>query len=118
MDSSREDLPRVSVGTVQDWQRLEGNYKRATLSHLEEQILAKGLTGERDALLAHINQVGTSVVRCRLFSRVIFQFVDRTLKAARPNLRINGQNYESLDHDGQSQHTQPLSVFILLTSAN
>ncbi|KAF9466435.1 hypothetical protein BDZ94DRAFT_221698 [Collybia nuda] len=83
MDSSREDLPRVSVGTVQDWQRLESNYKRATLSHLDQQILAKSLTTERDALLKHINQ-----------------FIDQTLKAARPNLRINGQNYESLDHGG------------------
>jgi hypothetical protein len=39
-----------------------------------------------------------------------FQFVDQTFKMAQPNLRINGLNYETLDHNEHSWiHTFSLS---------
>ncbi|GLB35221.1 hypothetical protein LshimejAT787_0207860 [Lyophyllum shimeji] len=85
---SREDLPRVSVDSVQAWHRLKNNCRTAALASLEEHIAAHGLIGERDALVAHTNQ-----------------FVERTFQMAQPNLRINGQNYESLDQD--EQNTEP-----------
>lgn len=54
---TREDLHRIIVGTVQDWQKLCSNYRRATLDNLQSQILANDLSHETDALLAHIDQV-------------------------------------------------------------
>ena len=56
MPSAREDS-RITVGNVQEWQRLCSNYKHATLASLQSEILANGLSHESDALLAHINQV-------------------------------------------------------------
>lgn len=84
MDSAREDQPRVSLGTVQDWRRLKANYSQNALTHLEEVVASSNLGNEKDALIAYMNQ-----------------FVDQTFKMAQPNLRVNGQNYETLD---QSEH--------------
>ncbi|KAF8797855.1 hypothetical protein BYT27DRAFT_6905479 [Phlegmacium glaucopus] len=81
---TREDLHRITVGNVQDWQKLCFNYRRATLANLQSQILANDLNHETDALLAHIEQ-----------------FIERTFSIARPNLRVNGQNLESLDESGR-----------------
>ncbi|RDB21544.1 Kinetochore protein mis14 [Hypsizygus marmoreus] len=85
---SREELPRVSVGSVQDWQRLKINYKNAALARLEEHVVAYGLNTERDVLVASTNQ-----------------FIDQTFQMAQRNLRINGQNCESLDEN--EQNTEP-----------
>lgn len=84
MDSAREDQPRVSLGTVRDWRRLKANYSQNALTHLEEVVASSNLGNEKDALIAYMNQ-----------------FVDQTFKMAQPNLRVNGQNYETLD---QSEH--------------
>ena len=54
---TREDFHRITVGNVQDWQKLRSNYKRATLASLQSQILANGSNHETDVLLAHIDQV-------------------------------------------------------------
>jgi hypothetical protein len=56
MDSSREDQTRISVGTVQDWQRLKFNFSHTALTHVEG-IVSSDLTSEKDALIAHMNQV-------------------------------------------------------------
>ncbi|KAG5635427.1 hypothetical protein H0H81_011317 [Sphagnurus paluster] len=53
---SREELPRISVGSVQDWNRLKTNYKAAALESLEERITTERLHNERDAMIAHANQ--------------------------------------------------------------
>jgi len=81
---TREDLHRIAVGNVQDWQILCSNYRHATLASFQSQILAHGLNNETDTLLAHINQ-----------------YIERTFSIARPNLRVNGQNLESLDENGR-----------------
>ncbi|TFK42847.1 hypothetical protein BDQ12DRAFT_732446 [Crucibulum laeve] len=81
---SREDLPRVSVETVKDWERLKSNYKQAALARLDGHLNGT-TTLERDALVAHLNE-----------------FIDQTFKIAEPNLRINGHTFESLDQDGQN----------------
>ncbi|KAG6910885.1 hypothetical protein DXG01_006568 [Tephrocybe rancida] len=54
---SREELPRVSLASVHDWYRLKANYKSTALASLQEHIISHGLAAERDALLAHTNQV-------------------------------------------------------------
>jgi len=70
MDSTREDLPRVSVGTVRDWQRLKSNYTQAALARLEEHVSANNLTDQRDALLDHMNQVIHSIqCLCKVLTR-------------------------------------------------
>jgi len=82
---SREDLPRVSVGSVHDWQKVRTNFKDAAVSQLQERIVAaKGLSQERDVIIAHLDQ-----------------FIERTFGLAQPNLRINGTNFESLDESGR-----------------
>ena len=58
---TREDLHRVAVGNVQDWQKLCSNYRLAMHASLQSHILAHGINHETDALLAHIDQVGTSM---------------------------------------------------------
>lgn len=80
---SREDIPRVSVDTVQDWQRLRSNCKNAALAHLQAQIGATSLGDEQDTLLSHMNQ-----------------FIDLSFSTAQPNLRVNGHNYEALNDKG------------------
>ncbi|KAG5725354.1 hypothetical protein E4T56_gene6758 [Termitomyces sp. T112] len=79
---SREDFPRVSLATVNDWHTVKANYKSTVLDVLNELIQSHGLAAERDALLAHANQ-----------------YVERVCKMARPNLRVNGHNFESLSQD-------------------
>jgi len=81
---TREDLHKITVGSVQEWQKLRSNYRRATLASLQSQILTNGLDHETEALIAHIDQ-----------------FIERTFLIARPNLRVNGQNFESLDENGR-----------------
>jgi len=83
---SREDMPRVSVDTVQDWQRLRSNCKNAALAHLQAQIGATSLGGEQDALLSHMNQ-----------------FIDLSFSTAQPNLRVNGHNFEALNDKGDME---------------
>jgi len=61
---TREDLPRVSVGTFPDWRRIEGNYKRAALDALDSHITENGLESEREAMLVHMNKVRLSQPCC------------------------------------------------------
>ncbi|KAG6861900.1 hypothetical protein C0995_010606 [Termitomyces sp. Mi166 len=90
---SREDFPRVSLATVNDWQRLKANYTSNVLDVLDEHTESHGLVAERDALLAHANQ-----------------YIERVFEVAQPNLRINGHNFESLDQDEYSASALPTRV--------
>ncbi|KAF9052734.1 hypothetical protein BJ165DRAFT_1442370 [Panaeolus papilionaceus] len=78
---SREDFPRVSIGSVQHWHAFKNNYKEAALQQLE----LSGLSGKDKAAA----------------QEYLEQFVERTFGLAQTNLRINGQNFESLVHDGK-----------------
>ncbi|KAF8906016.1 hypothetical protein CPB84DRAFT_1770831 [Gymnopilus junonius] len=82
---SREDIPRVSVGSVNDWQKVRTNYKDAALSLVKERTIAsRALSEEQDTIMAHLDQ-----------------FIERTFNLAQPNLRVNGTNFESLDESGR-----------------
>ncbi|KII88816.1 hypothetical protein PLICRDRAFT_639208 [Plicaturopsis crispa FD-325 SS-3] len=83
-DPTREDLPRISVESIQDWKRVKANYRSAALSQFDlvlESSSSKAQS-ERDAILAHLNK-----------------FIEDTFEIARPNLRINGRNFEDFNED-------------------
>jgi len=65
---NRDELPRVSIGSVQDWQKVRSNYKDAALSKLSEMVSSKGLAQEQDAILFHLEQVSQ-----RRFLRITFR---------------------------------------------
>ncbi|TFK26356.1 hypothetical protein FA15DRAFT_290184 [Coprinopsis marcescibilis] len=78
--ASREDLPRISVDKVEDWKRVGSNCNEAAASILDEEIRRRRLESERDALNKHMQE-----------------FISRTMLVAQPNLRVNGNSFDSLD---------------------
>jgi hypothetical protein len=54
---NREDHPRVSVGTVQDWQKLKSHYREAFIQAITQIASTQGLAREQHAALAHMEQV-------------------------------------------------------------
>ncbi|KAH9923999.1 uncharacterized protein BXZ73DRAFT_91389 [Epithele typhae] len=81
-DSQREELPRISVETLDDWRRMKRNYTLAALAALDEQLGSNPSDKDRKVLAAHVHR-----------------FIDRTFEMARPNVRVNGQNLEDLQED-------------------
>ncbi|KAH9914713.1 uncharacterized protein B0H18DRAFT_1044371 [Fomitopsis serialis] len=75
-----DDMARISLDSIQDWHRLKANYTAAAMSAFEEELSSARSTAERDALLKHLQQ-----------------FIDRTFDMTRPNIRINGRNFEEMD---------------------
>ncbi|OBZ75487.1 hypothetical protein A0H81_04700 [Grifola frondosa] len=75
MDAQREDLPRISVETLQDWRRIKANFSSAVFEALDEQLAAS---------------------RSSLANK---EFVDRTFEISRPNIRVNGRNLDELNED-------------------
>ncbi|KAI9568416.1 hypothetical protein HD554DRAFT_766247 [Boletus coccyginus] len=71
---AREDLPKVSIETEQDWRRIQQNLSAAFLARLDTELESHGQAGDREALLPHVHQ-----------------FLDTIFDIARPNLRINGR---------------------------
>jgi predicted ATPase with chaperone activity len=62
----REDLPKISVETEQDWRRLQRNISTAFLDRLDLELESQGVSQDRESFLPHINQVrGASFVRTR-----------------------------------------------------
>ncbi|KZT28640.1 hypothetical protein NEOLEDRAFT_1129489 [Neolentinus lepideus HHB14362 ss-1] len=86
MDATREDLPRISIETLQDWRRIKYNYERALMQALDERLVASGLAQEREALVPYISE-----------------FVSSTFQIAKPNIRINGQNSEEVDEEEEME---------------
>ncbi|KAI0928116.1 hypothetical protein AcV5_005787 [Taiwanofungus camphoratus] len=86
MDPQREDLSRISVDSLQDWQRIKANYTSAALSALDEELAMSGSAAEKDVLLRHLQQ-----------------FIDRAFDMTKRNLRINGRNFEDVDEDEQEE---------------
>ncbi|CDO74860.1 hypothetical protein BN946_scf185004.g10 [Trametes cinnabarina] len=82
MEAQREDLPRISVETLDDWRRIKRNYTIAALTALDEQLSGSSSSEDREALLAHLHR-----------------FIDKTFEMARPNVRVNGQNLEDINED-------------------
>ena len=54
---AREDLPKVSIETEQDWRRIQRNLSNAFLERLDRELETRGWTGDKDELLPHTNQV-------------------------------------------------------------
>ena len=115
MDDSREDLPRISLDSLRDWHRIKSRFSKAVLEQFDQSIRQNGLESERASLLPHVQQVpidsfcpskpasphGTSPS----------QFIDTTFEKAKPNVRINGKNFEDLkDEDDGTSSTQDLSA--------
>ncbi|ESK97515.1 hypothetical protein Moror_17694 [Moniliophthora roreri MCA 2997] len=82
MNTSREDIQRISIDSMADWERVVNNYKTSLLKELHTQIAAQGLQSEKEALIQHTER-----------------FISQMLTLAQPNLRINGRNFEDLTGD-------------------
>ncbi|KAG2066134.1 hypothetical protein BDR04DRAFT_1059771 [Suillus decipiens] len=74
---AREDLPKISVETEQDWRRLQRNISTAFFDRLDLELESQGVSQDRELFLPHINQ-----------------FFDTLFAITRPNLRINGRTTE------------------------
>ncbi|KAG9318353.1 hypothetical protein JVU11DRAFT_443 [Chiua virens] len=70
----REDLPKISIETEQDWRRIQRNLSAVFLTRLDTELESHGQSGDKDVLLPHCNQ-----------------FLETLSDIARPNLRINGR---------------------------
>lgn len=57
MENQREDLPRISVDSMQDWQRVKESYSSVALSILEEELSSVKSPSEAAALRTHVQQV-------------------------------------------------------------
>lgn len=57
IDNQREDLPRIAVDTLHDWQRVKTSYTNAALATFEKRT-ASHTPAERDALKVHLYKVG------------------------------------------------------------
>ena len=62
VDSQREDLPRISVETLDDWRRIKRNYTLAALTALDEQLSGNNSAEDRQVLLAHLHRVCSSQI--------------------------------------------------------
>ncbi|KAL5518979.1 hypothetical protein ACEPAH_662 [Sanghuangporus vaninii] len=80
----RDELPRVSVETLQDWLRIRENFTSASIAALESRLAERGSEDQQHVFLPHIKQ-----------------YVERTFQMAKPNLRINGRNFDEYDNDEQ-----------------
>ncbi|KAI0781291.1 hypothetical protein BD413DRAFT_600682 [Trametes elegans] len=87
-EAQREDIPRISVETLDDWRRIKRNYTIAALTSLDEQLSGSSSTEDREVLLAHLHL-----------------FIDKTFEMARRNVRVNGQNLEDINED--EEDTEP-----------
>jgi hypothetical protein len=57
MDPTREDVLRISVDTVHDWNRIKRNYSEAALILLDETLASGGNLHLKHIILPHLNQV-------------------------------------------------------------
>lgn len=56
---AREDLPKVSIETEQDWRRIQQNLSAALLARLDTELDFHGQSGDKDELLPHVHQVNS-----------------------------------------------------------
>ncbi|KAJ3480358.1 hypothetical protein NLI96_g8410 [Meripilus lineatus] len=81
LDNQREELPRIAVDTLQDWQRVKASYTSTALAEFEKRVASR-TPAEKDALKVHL-----------------YKMIERTFEMCKPNLRINGKNYEDMNED-------------------
>ncbi|KIM51484.1 hypothetical protein SCLCIDRAFT_1224496 [Scleroderma citrinum Foug A] len=88
---AREDLPKVSIETEQDWKRIQRNLSDAFFERLDQALELQGHSAtDRDELLPHANQ-----------------FLETLFDIARPNLRINGRSTEELSEVEEDDNIEP-----------
>ncbi|KAI0687821.1 hypothetical protein BC835DRAFT_1419656 [Cytidiella melzeri] len=84
-EREREDVPRISVDTLQDWERIKTSYVEAAMKELEDSMKReKKDEASKEALRGHLKR-----------------FIERTFEMASKNLRVNGRNFEDMDEDEQ-----------------
>ncbi|KAI0338175.1 hypothetical protein BDW22DRAFT_1363309 [Trametopsis cervina] len=81
----REDVPRIAVDTLHDWERIKASYTEAAMQELEDSMKKeKKDEHSKEVLRAHLRG-----------------FIERTFDMAKKNLRVNGRNFEEMDEDEQ-----------------
>ena len=58
MDAQREDLPRISVGTLHLWRLVKAQYTSASIALLDARLPPK----DRDLYISHIHEVHSILV--------------------------------------------------------
>ncbi|KAF7790121.1 hypothetical protein EIP86_001073 [Pleurotus ostreatoroseus] len=81
---AREEMPRISVDKLQDWERIKRSYTSAAYATLEARIASRS---EADK---------------RMLRGQLQRFIDRTFDKATMNLRINGRNFQDLNPEEQT----------------
>lgn len=106
---AREDLPKVSIETEQDWKRIQRNLSDAFFERLDQALELRGHSAtDRDELLPHANQVRRcQQPRAFISSRAAPQFLETLFDIARPNLRINGRSTEELSEVEEDDNIEP-----------
>lgn len=56
LDNQREELPRIAVDTLQDWQRVKASYTSTALAEFEKRVASR-TPAEKDALKVHLYKV-------------------------------------------------------------
>jgi hypothetical protein len=56
---AREDLPKVSIETEQDWRRIQQNLSAALLARLDTELESYGQAADKSSLLPHVHQVNS-----------------------------------------------------------
>ena len=75
---NREEHPRVSVGTVQDWQKLKSHYKEAFFQAITQIASTQGLICGQDVAVAHMEQVCFFPTDISFTFQLLLSTVDRT----------------------------------------
>jgi hypothetical protein len=111
MDPQREDQPRISVVTLQHWQRVRADYTNVLVAQLDARLAAAGMAQDRKLYLPHMNQVGVHGYLSHLHASSLHleQYIDTVFQSAKPNLRVNGRNFEDLD--GKDEGNVPAVYF-------
>ncbi|THG98481.1 hypothetical protein EW026_g3712 [Hermanssonia centrifuga] len=83
MDQQREELPRISVDSLHDWERIKASYTDAATATFETRVASRS-EADKNLLRKHLQK-----------------FIDRTFEMSTANLRINGRNFEDLNAEEQ-----------------
>ncbi|PSS29855.1 hypothetical protein PHLCEN_2v2648 [Hermanssonia centrifuga] len=83
MDQQREELPRISVDSLHDWERIKASYTDAAMATFETRVASRS-EADKKLLRKHLQK-----------------FIDRTFEMSTANLRINGRNFEDLNAEEQ-----------------